>query len=101
MDACTPSPIGGRIVPPVKLRDAKPEFPDTRHGTKVSALVTLAARIGVDGSVEDVQPTSSGDPDLEAAAMAAVRQWQFTPTYLNCAPVPLSMTVTVRFAPQP
>ena len=34
---------------------------------------------------------------LDAAAIAAVRQWRFTPTLLNGTPVPVIMTVTVAF----
>jgi periplasmic protein TonB len=36
-------------------------------------------------------------PLLDQAATDAVRQWQFTPTYLNNAPVDVVMTVTVNF----
>jgi protein TonB len=34
---------------------------------------------------------------LDQAALVAVRQWEFTPTLLNGVPVPVIMTVTVRF----
>ena len=39
-------------------------------------------------------------PLLDAAALDAVRQWQFTPTLLNGVPVPVIMTVTVNFTLQ-
>jgi protein TonB len=34
-----------------------------------------------------------------APALAAVRQWQYTPTLLNGAPIEVVATVTVRFRP--
>jgi protein TonB len=34
---------------------------------------------------------------LDEAAQEAVRQWEFTPTLLNGAAVPVIMTVTVNF----
>jgi protein TonB len=37
---------------------------------------------------------------LDDAAVDAVRQWEFTPTLLNGAPVPIMMTVTVNFTLQ-
>jgi TonB family protein len=37
---------------------------------------------------------------LDQAAIDAVKQWEFTPTLLNGAPVPVIMTVTVNFALQ-
>jgi protein TonB len=36
-------------------------------------------------------------PLLDAAALAAVSQWAYTPTLLNGTPVPVVMTVTVTF----
>jgi protein TonB len=39
-----------------------------------------------------------GIPLLDAAALDAVRQWEYTPTLLNGSPVAVVMTVTVRFA---
>jgi periplasmic protein TonB len=36
-------------------------------------------------------------PLLDAAALDAVKQWEFTPTLLNGVPVPVIMTVTVQF----
>ena len=39
-------------------------------------------------------------PLLDAAALDAVKQWQFTPTLLNGVPVPVIMTVTVNFTLQ-
>ena len=36
-------------------------------------------------------------PLLDQAAVAAVMAWEYTPTLLNGQPVPIIMTVTVRF----
>ena len=38
-----------------------------------------------------------GVPLLNGLALAAVRQWQYTPTRLNGVPVEVVATVTVRF----
>ena len=35
--------------------------------------------------------------DMEEEAIAAVTQWEFTPTYLNCQPIEVRMFVTVAF----
>ena len=37
---------------------------------------------------------------LDDAALAAVRQWTYSPTTLNGVPVPVIMTVTVNFTLQ-
>ena len=37
-------------------------------------------------------------PLLDAAALAALKQWRYTPTLLNGSPVRVLMTVTFRFS---
>ena len=60
---------------------------------------TNGIAIGPNGSVEETKVLRS-IPLLDAAALDAVKQWQFTPTLLNGVPVPVIMTVTVNFTLQ-
>jgi beta-lactamase regulating signal transducer with metallopeptidase domain len=93
---CTPSSTGGHIVPPTKLRDVRPRYDERLAGVK--GTVILDARIGIDGKVNNIEVFSGVHPDLEDAAIAAVNQWEFSPTYLNCEPVEVRMLVSVTFA---
>jgi beta-lactamase regulating signal transducer with metallopeptidase domain len=97
---CVPSVQGGRIVPPKKIRDAKPYYPSALRGTWTEGIVKLEARIGADGYVADVRVTGDAQPDLAQSAIAAVREWRYTETLLNCAPVEVVMNVTVNFERQ-
>ena len=97
---CVMSAQGGRIMPPKKIRDARPYYPSALRGTWAEGVVTLEARIGVDGYVADVRITGDAQPDLAQSAMAAVREWRYTETLLNCAPVEVVMNVTVNFERQ-
>ena len=56
----------------------------------------LEATIGPDGKVRDAIVLRS-IPMLDAAALDAVRQWEYSPTLLNGVPVPVVITVTVQF----
>jgi len=47
--------------------------------------------------VRGAEVVSSANADLEEEAIAAVSQWEFSPTYLNCAPIEVRMFVTVSF----
>jgi TonB family protein len=94
---CAAVDTGGRIVPPLKIRDVRPEYPSSLRGTGTAGVVVLNTTIGADGYVSDVDVAGEAHPELAAAAIAAVRDWRFTHTLLNCAPVPVSMTVTVTF----
>jgi beta-lactamase regulating signal transducer with metallopeptidase domain len=97
---CVPSPEGGRIVPPKKIRDARPYYPSALRGTWTEGVVTMQARIGMDGYVADVRILGDAQPDLALSAVAAVREWRYTETLLNCTPVEVMMNVTVNFQRQ-
>ena len=91
-----PVRVGGTIRPPVKIRDAQPVYPSMAIAARIEGIVMIDATIGADGRVLDVRLLRPL-PFLDQAALDAVRQWQFTPTLLNGVPVPVLMTVTVRF----
>jgi len=87
---------GGRIRPPEKIRDARPEYPELAIRARVEGVVVIEAIIGRTGAVEEATVLRS-IPLLDAAALAAVRQWRYTPTLLNGEPIAVIMTVTVQF----
>ena len=92
--ACTPgvtNGVGGNIRPPHKVKDVRPGYPGA------SGNVELAATIGTDGSVTDVQVVKADRPELGPAAIDAVRQWEFDSTLLNCVPIEVQMKVNVSF----
>ena len=94
-----PIRVGGNIRPPEKVRDVSPIYPPIAQSARVQGIVIVEAIIGPDGRVTDVR-VLRGIALLNAAAMDAVRQWEFTPTLLNGIPVPVIMTVTVNFTLQ-
>ena len=96
---CVAGTVGGNIKVPRKLVDVKPKYPSNLRPSRAGGVVELEATIGPDGSVTDVQMVSSPYADMTDAAIEAVRQWQFTPTLLNCAPVNVNMHVSVSFRP--
>ena len=57
----------------------------------------LKATIATDGTVRDAQVVKSVHPDLDNAAIDAVRQWIFDGTLLNCAPTEVTMNVLGGF----
>jgi len=95
--ACTPSSTGGQITPPMKIRDVRPRYRQELVDARVQGVILMNARIGTDGRVRNVDVISPVNADLEDEALAAVSQWEFTPTYLNCEPVEVQMYVTMQF----
>jgi TonB family protein len=95
---CRDVAVGGNLKPPMKLRQVGPRYKQTLIDANVEGSVLLQAIIGTDGKVRNVEVVSPGNADLEDAAMAAVSQWEFSPTYLNCGAVEVRMFVTVNFS---
>jgi protein TonB len=91
--------VGGNIRAPAKVTDVRPVYPVEAQSAKIQGVVIIEAVIGEDGRVAQGCVLRS-IPLLDVAALDAVKQWEFTPTLLNGAPVPVIMTVTVNFTLQ-
>jgi TonB family protein len=99
--SCTSTTTGGQITPPMKIRDVRPRYRQEWIAARVEGTILMEAHIGTDGNVKTVDVISPVNADLEDEAIAAVSQWRFTPTYLNCEPIEVQMFVTVQFKAQP
>jgi protein TonB len=87
---------GGLVKFPSRVTYVPPVYPPIAVTARVSGTVIIEAVIDVDGSVRDARVLRS-IPLLDESALAAVRQWRYTPTTLNGIAVPVIMTVSVRF----
>ena len=94
---CGSTSHGGNIRPPMKLHHVAPAYPLHLGQKNVGGTVRLQALIAKDGTIKDVRVTAPAHPDLDAAALAAIRQWRFDSTLLNCMPVEVNMKVAVNF----
>jgi len=91
-----PVRISSGVTAPVKVDDVRPAYPPLALQARVEGMVIIEAIIGATGVVEQARILRS-IPLLDEAALAAVRQWRFTPGRLNGVPVAVIMTVTVNF----
>ena len=89
--------VGGNIKPPTKTKDVAPVYPEFARAGQITGVVVIEAIIDETGKVVDTT-VLRGVPMLNEAAVDAVTQWEFTPTLLNGAPVPILMTLTVSFS---
>jgi TonB family protein len=99
IETLQPLRIGGDVKPPAKIRDVKPIYPPIAQANRVQGVVIIEAVIDASGQVATARVLRS-IPLLDEAALAAVHQWAFAPTYLNGSPTPVLMTVTVNFVLQ-
>jgi len=91
-----PIRTGGALQAPALVRRVAPMYPDLAMRAQVHGVVILEAVVDRDGRVEDVKVLRS-IPLLDAAAVEAVRQWQYSPLLLNGKPERFIVTVTVSF----
>jgi TonB family protein len=92
-----PIRIGPGIPAPQRIKNVNPVYPADARTAGVQGTVVIEATIGSDGHVRDAVVRRS-IPQLDAAALDAVRQWEFRPTVVNGRAVPIIMTVTVNFS---
>ena len=91
-----PVRTGGELKAPALVRHVDPVYPILALQAQVQGVVILEAVVGRDGRVEDVKVLRS-IPLLDAAAVDAVRQWQYSPLLLNGKPERFIVTVTLSF----
>lgn len=88
--------FGDELIPPRKIRDVPPSYPPVAQAARVQGVVILEAVVGGDGRVTEVKVLRSV-PLLDDAAIAAVRQWVYTPGMRCGRPVPVIVTTNVSF----
>jgi TonB family protein len=92
-----PQSVGGSIREPRKVRDRRPDYPESMKARRIQGRVILECVIAPTGKVSSVRVLRGVHEHLDKAAVDAVKRWEYTPTLLNGAAVPVIMTVTVNF----
>jgi len=89
--------VGGAVRQPRKVRNVNPRYPEGAKNRRIQGSVVLECLLTPEGKVRDITVLYAHDKGLADAAVAAVRQWEYTPTLMDGMPVPVIMTVTVHF----
>ncbi len=92
--------LGSGVTNPRLIKETKPVYTAEARRRQLAGSVELLARIGVDGLVEEALVTRSLDPGadgLDQQALAAARQWTFSPARLNDVAVATVVTMILDF----
>jgi periplasmic protein TonB len=92
-----PVRVGGAITAPALVSRVQPVYPPLAVRAQIEGVVILEAVVDREGRVENVEILRS-IPLLDAAAVAAVGQWRYSPLLLNGKPERFVLTVTVSFS---
>ena len=91
-----PIRVGGNVQASRLIHRVEPKYPELAKRARVSGMVILRMIVSEGGVVEEVKIVR-GHPLLNEAALRAVRQWRYSPYFLNGEPIPVTATVTVNF----
>jgi TonB family protein len=86
-------------VPPAPVSRRSPLHPPQFKRHDIGGEAHLAFVIEVDGNTAQVQYLSATDLAFAEAAIAAVKQWRFTPAMRNGEPVTAAVQISIVFAP--
>ena len=86
-----------KVKTPQDKKKVTPVYPDAARKAGVHGNVRIATILLPDGSLDDLVVLSAPSRDLAVAALAAVRQWRYSPTLLDGEPVETNFTIDVKF----
>ena len=89
-----PIPVGGNVQASKLVWKVNPVYPEAVKAARISAVVLLTTTINENGEVSEIK-VLRGHPLLDDPAVEAVKQWRYSPTYLNGEAVPVITTVSV------
>lgn len=91
-----PAPVSSVVLASKLITRIVPQYPDLARRTRTSGVVRLLVVVGKEGRVQNVRMLE-GHPFLREAAISAVRQWVYSPTYLNGQPIAVEASIDVNF----
>jgi TonB family protein len=87
-----------KVTIPVLIHEVKPQYPMGARKAGIEGISQLKIQVLPDGSVGEIQVVkSTGDSSLDEVAQKAVKQWKFKPGLVGGKPVPVWMTLSVKF----
>lgn len=89
---------GAAITPAIPVSQPPPEYPRNAMRDAREGRVRVKVEIDAEGNPTDTSIVeSSGDPELDRAALRGVRRWHFKPAMSHGAPVASNATVPIEF----
>ena len=88
--------VGGTVKPPTRVKAVPPVYPPAARQGRTQGVVILEAVIGIDGKVKNTKIVKS-IPMLDAAAVDAVKKWEYQPTLIAGQATPVIVTIPVNF----
>ncbi len=88
---------GSVIAQPRALHAPDPIYPRAALKTHSQGITTLSLVVGEDGKPHDIKVVQSLTPDLDQAAVDALKRWKFAPAKKDGKRVPAPLQVQFEF----
>ena len=87
------------VTLPKVVSEVKPRYTPEAMTAKIEGTVTMTVVVRTDGTPSDIEITKSLDTEygLDKQSVAALSQWRFEPGRKDGKPVPVRVTVEMRF----
>ena len=85
------------VIMPIPIRRINPVYPEQCKREKIEGTVVLEIKIDAEGNVIDAKVLKSVHPDLDKAAIKAIKKWKYEPVLKDGKPAPVVFAVTVNF----
>jgi len=89
--------LGPGMKPPKAISAPDPNFPDLPADAEPRGTVVLLIGVNTKGRVEVVRVLRSDEAAFEKSAVATVRKWKFKPAMEDGHPVPVQISVEIKF----
>ncbi|MGV8038889.1 MAG: energy transducer TonB [Thermoanaerobaculaceae bacterium] len=86
-------------TPPELIGDSRLEPSPQARSRRQRGLVVLAAEVGADGILHDIEPVNPRSAILNAHLMTSVEKWRFRPARCGDDPLPMPVFIGVVYPP--
>jgi len=90
-------PVTNGMKPPKATSAPDPKYPNLPADAESHGTVVLLIGVNTKGHVEAVRVLRSDEPAFEPSAVATVKKWKFKPAQKDGQPVPVKITVEMKF----
>ena len=85
------------MKPPKATKSPDPEYPQIPAYAEPNGVVVMLVGINAKGRVELVHVLRASNPAFEDSAVFTVKTWRFSPAKKDGKPVPVQVTVEMKF----
>ena len=89
--------VSGDMKPPKATKSPDPDYPQIPADAEPNGVVVMLVGINPKGRVELVHVLRSSNDAFQKSAVSTVKTWKFSPARKDGKPVPVQVTVEMRF----